>query len=857
MNLMTAVLLALFLSVAIFTVVACNQNPDDGTKSEIEAEEEQEEEQKQEAEEEPEPKPEKKNDENNKTSTKTLDISQFSKSTKQSDGSYKINLNADCSPEWDESSIWFSELQDFSEYKYLILTYKNASNAFRFRLVYSDESSRTFIYGKNQNKVKVLLDSEKADGLKAVQIFSIENYSLTMQIVKLELSNEEENLTPVKDSAASGKFKTSLTAMELAKNMQVGWNLGNSLECYDGSQKDFPVNQGIGIENNWYEEAPTEEIIRAGIANGYKTIRIPVTWYNHLIDSDYTIDPEWMAHVKQVVDWAINAGYYIILNEHHSVYPEMSASSPIKHCEGYIVRSGDEEESKAFLKAVWTQICQAFNNSYDEHLIFETLNEPRNTNHEHEWNPLNVEGWNPAAETCEECKKDFQILNDYNQLVLDTIRASGGNNAKRFVMIPGIGTGRNQILSDEFKMPADSANSENRLLATIHWYPLSGGYGKSNVYSDYIKNLFNEDFARLNEKFCKKGIPVVVGEFGCDFVHTGEYKATIDDISNCLLDFARHTGRYYMPIVNWDCGNDASIDRKTLSLKTDDSQNILFPKIMEEWNKMADKEVVDFTDSNGKTECYSLAFYDDFDGSELDSYKWNIYEEKRTGNSGQNGTLYNYWEKSAVSVNEGSLVIEAYKTEDKLISGAINTKNIFEQSHGLYEIRFKCDYSSGLWYAFWLMDYNNTSEHIDGSAADTAEIDIFELVPVGNEWVKIPAPVSPVAVHDNWFRTAINYDGYESGHSVKASPQAPDVDSSFYGQWHTVKFLWSDDNYELYLDDKLQYVLKGSDYAGMCEGKNFIIISSEMSDWGMGGPLDESYYPSRFYVDYVKAYVKE
>lgn len=60
--------------------------------------------------------------------------------------------------------------------------------------------------------------------------------------------------------------------------------------------------------------------------------------------------------------------------------------------------------------------------------------------------------------------------------------------------------------------------------------------------------------------------------------------------------------------------------------------------------------------------------------------------------------------------------------------------------------------------------------------------------------------------------------GYESGHPVKASPQAPDVDSSFYGKWHTVKFLWGDDNYELYLDDKLQYVLKGSDYAGMCEG---------------------------------------
>ena len=571
-RILTSLLLGAFLTVALITIGGCKHNTADSTETKNETEKTEDNQN------------DKKNDEKSESATKSLDISKISKAVKQSDGSYKISLNVDCSPEWDESSIWFSELQDFSEYKYLILTYKNASNAFRFGLVYSDDSSKYLMCGKNQNQVKVQLDAEKAKALKAIQIFSLENRELTMQIEKLELSSDEEKLTAVKDSAASGKFNTSLTAMELAKNMQVGWNLGNSLECYDGSQKNFPVNQGIGIENAWNEEAPTEEIIKAGITCGYKSIRIPVTWCNHLIDSDYTIDPEWMAHVKQVVDWAISAGYYVILNEHHSVYPEMSASSPIKHCEGYIVRSGDEEESKAFLKAVWIQICQAFNNSYDEHLIFETLNEARNTKHEHEWNPLNVEGWNPAAETCEECKKDFQILNDYNQLVLDTIRASGGNNAKRFVMIPGIGTGRNQILSDEFKMPVDSANSENRLLATIHWYPLSGGDGKSNPYSDYIKNLFNEDFARLNEKFCKKGIPVVVGEFGCDFLHTGDYKATIDDISNCLLDFASFTGKYSMPIVNWDCSNDASIDRVTKVFKTNDSQNVLFPKIIEEWN---------------------------------------------------------------------------------------------------------------------------------------------------------------------------------------------------------------------------------------------------------------------------------
>ena len=146
----------------------------------------------------------------------------------------------------------------------------------------------------------------------------------------------------------------TLTAMKLAKAMECGWNLGNTLDAYDNwSTKTYPFNQGLDSQTDCGEEITTKAIIETGInKGGYKTIRIPVTWSNHLTDTNYTIDPDWMARVKEIVDWAYDAGYYVILNEHHSVHDNMS--KPLKKCEGYIVTTESADESKAFLKSIWT-----------------------------------------------------------------------------------------------------------------------------------------------------------------------------------------------------------------------------------------------------------------------------------------------------------------------------------------------------------------------------------------------------------------------------------------------------------------------------------------------------------------------
>ena len=373
--------------------------------------------------------------------------------------------------------------------------------------------------------------------------------------------------------AQSKKLNTSLSAMDLAKQMECGWNLGNTLDARDNwstQSKKFPFNQGVGSEAVWGEELTSKVIIETGIKNGYKTIRIPVTWCNHLVDTNYTIDPKWMARVKEIVDWSIDAGYYVILNEHHSVHDEMS--NPLKHCEGYIVRSGDEKESKAFLQAIWKQISETFNKDYDEHLIFETMNEPRNSAHEH--------CWNPQPRSCKECKTDVQLLNELNQLILDTIRASGGNNSNRFVMVPGMGTSVDTALADYFVLPKDSA--KDKLMITVHCYPLdSGGTGHgSHHFNSSTKNYLRTNVNALNDKFVKKGIPVVWGECGANRAATSywengvekkikDWVVTYEDRIKCFTFFAELAGNYSMPFINWDCGGEngmSSINRKTCTL---------------------------------------------------------------------------------------------------------------------------------------------------------------------------------------------------------------------------------------------------------------------------------------------------
>lgn len=334
--------------------------------------------------------------------------------------------------------------------------------------------------------------------------------------------------------------------------MEYGFNLAN----YFDSRNAY--NEDLDVCLDWGEPVTTKALVQKIGEAGGKTIRIPVTWCNHIIDDKYTIDPFWMEKVKQVVDWAYSEGYYVILNEHHSVHDNMN--SPIIYHEGYILRNTPEDiaESEKFLKAIWTQITAAFNNSYDEHLIFETMNEPRNTdtttkgshNKNHIFYPGVKFSDGTDSVNCEECIADHKLNNQYNQMILDTIRASGGNNAKRFVMIPSMAGNYETAYVDNFKMPKDTA--KDKLILTFHHYPLYDKFWYEE--EDYQKSHNDEIFRTANEKFVKKGIPVVVGEIGptaADVFKNKGIEIPEKEAQAACNYIAQLAGSYGMAVIIW------------------------------------------------------------------------------------------------------------------------------------------------------------------------------------------------------------------------------------------------------------------------------------------------------------------
>ena len=314
-----------------------------------------------------------------------------------------------------------------------------------------------------------------------------------------------QNLVVDKGSKEFG----SLSAAQIVDAMKFGWNLGNTLDAFaGGSEKNGwsgrNTSLGVKTETNWGQPKTTQAMIAGIKAKGFSAIRIPISWHDH-IDSSYTIDSAWMKRAKEIVDWAIGEGLYVIINVHHdNITP--ATCTPNGH-KGFSPASSCIDESKRYLYNVWSQITTAFNNGYDERLVFETMNEPRLPGDKHEWN------WEAG---CAACKDAAKCVNELNQLCLDTIRESGGNNAKRLVMVPPYVAAPTSAVSGAFVMPKDSS-PDGRLALSVHMYsPYNFAMESpgSKNFTDAHKNDLNYWFDQLNSKFVKKGIPVVIGEMG-------------------------------------------------------------------------------------------------------------------------------------------------------------------------------------------------------------------------------------------------------------------------------------------------------------------------------------------------------
>lgn len=297
-------------------------------------------------------------------------------------------------------------------------------------------------------------------------------------------------------------------AMRTVRQMKAGWNLGNTFDAYDGYMK---YTEGTQTETIWVHAAVTKELLESVRDAGFNAVRIPVSWHNH-INCDGQIDSAWMARVKEVADWALDLGLYVIVNVHHDndlnwFYPD----------------SAHYERSAAWLASVWKEMAETFKDC-DDHLILESMNEPRLVGTPYEWS------WD--GETAE-CLDAADCINRLNQLFVDTVRSTGGNNATRYLAVPAYAGAPWNACSEAFRMPEDMV--EHRLILTAHAYSpydFALNTNSPDISFDLQENpeKKKEIFGIMDglyDRFVSKGIPVLMDEFGAT-EKPGNYQARVN-----------------------------------------------------------------------------------------------------------------------------------------------------------------------------------------------------------------------------------------------------------------------------------------------------------------------------------------
>lgn len=280
-----------------------------------------------------------------------------------------------------------------------------------------------------------------------------------------------------------------ITALEVAADMAPGVNLCNTLDAYIGA------SQGLESETCWGQPKATPALIKAFKDKGFKTLRLPVTWYNHTgAAPDYTIDPLWMDRVEAVANYAFDNGMYVIINLHHEDY---SASVPGTWlCPTYAKQAACTDR----IEKVWKQIAARFED-YGDYLLFETMNEPREIGSAGEWNGGTAE--------------HRAVVNAYNLAAVNAIRSTGGNNTTRFIMVPQVAATPVAAINDLVIPNADT----NCIVSVHNYFPYNFCLQKPGVKtwgtSSEISTLKNSMKA-LSDRFVKNGQAVIVGEWGAE-----------------------------------------------------------------------------------------------------------------------------------------------------------------------------------------------------------------------------------------------------------------------------------------------------------------------------------------------------
>lgn len=366
----------------------------------------------------------------------------------------------------------------------------------------------------------------------------------TMQQEQESASETEKAVVEYKDDGVRWQ--------DFVADMGMGWNLGNTFDAIDCNG----LSDELDYEGAWLpgNTKTTKEMIRLVKEQGFRTVRIPVSWHNHVdITTDesgntvYTIRKAWMDRVKEVVDYCYDEGLYVVINIHHDdedrkfIYPTEEF----------------QEQSISYITQIWTQVAAEFA-EYDLHLLFEVFNEVRLAKTEDEWTPDT-----PNAKAAQ------LIINTYSQAGVDAIRAvDAGYNASRFIMCTGYAGNlysyKNQVL------PTDKGGYPNRIIVSTHPYtPYSfcmdvSENGKSE-YNEQVQVSVKEVFRVIDRQWTSQDVPVIISEWGtilkADNEEARKKHASyyVNQAVTACKDSAGETVR--IPCILWDNGSIADVTK--------------------------------------------------------------------------------------------------------------------------------------------------------------------------------------------------------------------------------------------------------------------------------------------------------
>lgn len=265
------------------------------------------------------------------------------------------------------------------------------------------------------------------------------------------------------------------------KQLGAGFNLGNTLDTHD---IHFETNNPSDFETYWGNPVTTKEMIQDIRTAGFDVLRVPITWYEHMDENDM-IEQAWLRRVQEVVDYGLQAGMYVIINAHHDSW--------------YTPNDENLPQAREKMRRLWSQIAEHFK-EYDQRLLFESMNEPRLIGEKEEWG--------------EGTPRSRGIVNELNEIFVETIRSSSGGNVDRYLILPTYCARTDEVVLKDFHLPKG-----NRLIISVHFYlPYDFALNIKGTPKFHHENLMDTEeidkvFRDLNHFFVSKDVPVIITEF--------------------------------------------------------------------------------------------------------------------------------------------------------------------------------------------------------------------------------------------------------------------------------------------------------------------------------------------------------